>query len=334
MTVAGAEQIDFVITWVDGDDPLLKQKRELYSENESIASGAISATRFASNNEIYYNVASILKYVPFCRHIYIVTDQQRPAFIDDFVTQGICDADKIRIVDHTEIFAGYEQFLPTFNSLTIESMLWNISGLSDFFIALNDDFFFNQSSSIDDFLDSNNHIIIRGHWRKSAPLKAKLRYRRIMSKVLKTTLQPKYTVSQMLGAEVNGSDEFFEIHHYPHIIDKNTLKDYLIAHPECLSNQITHKFRDISQFDPVSLMNHLKIKEGKATLKPNLNLNYLKNHKSVKVFIKNLYDVSIKYGCIQSMDQLDPATFDKVCGAMTEKLSSHLPSSLLPSNKS
>lgn len=325
-------QIDLVITWVDGDDARLKQKRAPYLQQEDIASGAISATRFASNDEIYYNVASILKYVPFCRYIYIVTDEQAPKYIKEFANQGVCDTDKIRIVDHKEIFAGYEQYLPTFNSLTIETMLWNIPGLSEYFITLDDDFFFNQPASISDFFDADN-IIIRGHWRKSAPLKAKLRYRKLMNQAFNTILQPKYVVSQMLGGEIYSSREFFEIHHYPHIIDKKVIKDYLLNHTDLLTAQIKHRFRDISQFDPVSLMNHLKIKKGEATLKPNLNLNYLKNQKGVNSFIENLDNASIKYGCIQSMDELDTTSFKQVHKAMTDKLSTHLPASVLLTTK-
>lgn len=333
MQISDNRPIDIVITWVDGSDPQHKQKREHYKKIENMASVASAPTRFASNDEIYYNIASILKYVPFCRHIYIVTDEQQPEFIQEFANQGLCAADKIRIIDHKTIFHGYEQFLPTFNSLTIESMLWNISDLSYFFITLNDDFFFNQLSSLEDFLDSNNNIIIRGHWRKSALLNNKLKYRKIMNQIFKTKLQPKYIVSQMLGAEVYGGNEFFEIHHYPHIIDKKTIKSYLLENPELLTHQIMHKFRDISQFDPVSLMNHLKIKVGEANLTPNLDLNYLKNQKGVKSFIENLHNVSIKYGCIQSMDQLDSDTFAQVQSAMINKFSSHLPSSLLLNNE-
>ena len=53
------KQIDIVIAWVDGDEPLLKQKRARYQKTTSAASDAISSTRFASNDEIYYNIASI-----------------------------------------------------------------------------------------------------------------------------------------------------------------------------------------------------------------------------------------------------------------------------------
>ena len=81
--------IDIVIAWVDGADPILKQKRESYKPSNTVASDAITATRFASDDEIYYNIASIIKYVPFCRHIYVVTDQQKPAIIDEIAKQNI-----------------------------------------------------------------------------------------------------------------------------------------------------------------------------------------------------------------------------------------------------
>ncbi|PNK59482.1 Stealth CR1 domain-containing protein [Psychrobacter sp. FDAARGOS_221] len=324
------QKFDLVLTWVDGDDPVLNKKRAPYLQQDDIPSNAISPTRFNSVNEIYYNVASILKYVPFCRHIYIVTDGQKPKFIDDFVTEGICDKDKIQIIDHKQIFDGYEQYLPTFNSLSIETMLWNIPGLTDYFISLDDDFFFNSPAQVSDFIDSNGNIIIRGHWRKKTILKTKLKYRTFLHDVFNKTLQPKYTTAQMLGAEqVYAGNKFFEIHHYPHINDKQTIKSYLLDNPKLLKNQIKHKFRDINQFDPVSLMNHIKIKQNQATLLPNLNLNYLKNDSSVPQFLQDLSDPSIKYGCIQSMDQLDPSLFDQVSEAMNKKLESHLPSALL-----
>ena len=46
----------------------------------------------------------------------------------------------MHVVDHREVFAGYEQFLPTFSSRAIESMLWRIPDLSERFLYLNDDF--------------------------------------------------------------------------------------------------------------------------------------------------------------------------------------------------
>ena len=322
------KQIDIVIAWVDGDDPLLKQKRARYQKTTSAASDAISSTRFASNDEIYYNIASIIKYVPFCRHIYIVTDQQQPALIEAFAEQNICAKDKIRIIDHKDIFAGYEQFLPTFNTRSIESMLWNISGLSDYFIYMNDDFFFNQPAVITDFLDDDT-IIIHGHWRKNTLLQAKLQYRKSLQKLSGKKVQPKHTIAQMLSAKILGMNQFFEVHHYPHIVDKNILKNYLLHNPQLLIEQIQYKFRDVAQVNPITLMNHLKIQQGQACLKPPVAINYLKNENGVEDFLAGLQKKSVKYGCIQSLDLLDSDSRSNITEAMIQKFSQHLPSPLL-----
>ena len=321
------QNIDIVIAWVDGNDLELKKKRHKYLTGED-ASDAVSATRFASNNEIYYNIASILKYVPFCRHIYVVADSQRPEFIDEFAAQGLCAADKIRVVDHQEIFRGFEEYLPTFNTRSIESMLWNIEGLSDYFIYLNDDFFFNAPAQVEDFLKAEN-LVIYGHWQNSFILKAKLKYRQLMSRQFGKPIQPKHMIAQMLGADVLGFNKFFEIHHYPHIVDRHALKEYLLEHPQLLETQIKFKFRSVEQLNPISLMNHIKIQKQQAELKPDLELAYLKNQDSLNSFIQALHNPDIKYGCIQSLDQLDSDAAKKISTAMQEKLAGYLPHSIL-----
>jgi len=321
------QNIDIVIAWVDGNDLELKKKRHKYLTGED-ASDAVSATRFASNNEIYYNIASILKYVPFCRHIYVVADSQRPEFIDEFAAQGLCIADKIRVVDHREIFRGFEEHLPTFNTRSIESMLWNIEGLSDYFIYLNDDFFFNAPAQVEDFLKAES-LVIYGHWQNSFALKAKLKYRQLMSRQFGKPIQPKHMIAQMLGADVLGFKKFFEIHHYPHIVDRHALKDYLLEHPQLLQTQIKFKFRSVEQLNPISLMNHIKIQKLQAELKPDLELAYLKNQDSLNSFIAALHNPEIKYGCIQSLDQLDSDAANKISTAMQEKLAGYLPHSVL-----
>jgi hypothetical protein len=321
------QPVDIVIAWVDGNDQALKRKRHQFLTGED-PSDAVSDTRFASNDEIYFNIASILKYVPFCRNIYVVTDQQRPAFIDEFAEQGLCAADKIRVVDHQEIFAGYAQYLPTFNTRSIESMLWNIQGLSDYFIYLNDDFFFNAPAKIEDFLE-NHKIVTYGHWQSNFALKLKLKYRQFLQRQTGKPVQPKHMIAQMLSADVLGMNRFFEIHHYPHIIDRNILKDYLLAHPERLETQIKFRFRSVEQINPVTLMNHLKIQADQAVLKADLDLAYLKNEASVQQFIQGTENENILYGCIQSLDQLQPEPAAQIRQAMINKLGDFLPASVL-----
>ena len=145
------QKMDIVIAWVDGSDPVWQRRRAQYA-GESETAAAAEATRFASNHEIYFCIASILKYVPFCGTIFVVTDGQTPAYVHEFSAQGLCAQGQIKIIDHKEIFEGYEEFYPTFNSLSIESLLWKIKDLSKYFLYLNDDFFFNAPASIEDFI--------------------------------------------------------------------------------------------------------------------------------------------------------------------------------------
>ena len=48
---------------------------------------------------------------------------------------------KIRRVTHRELFEGFEDNLPTFNSLAIETLLWRIPDLAEQFLYFNDDVF-------------------------------------------------------------------------------------------------------------------------------------------------------------------------------------------------
>ena len=326
------EGIDVVIAWVDGEDPVLKDKRLQY-QDVGQATDAIKETRFASNYEIYYNIASILKFVPFCRKIYVITDSQKPIWIDHFSLEGICEPDKIKIIDHREIFSGYGEYLPTFNTRTIETMIWNIEGLSDFFIYLNDDFFFNSSAQIEDFINQDK-IVIYGHWKSCLGYKIKLKIRKILNKFFHKPIQPSHVIAQMLGADILGFDHFFEIHHNPHSVDRQILRKYLLEHPDVLRTQIKYKFRSVEQLNPISLMNHLKILKDEAVLKSDLDIAYLKDESSLASFLNRIQDERIQYGCMQSLDQLGELATKQIYAALNAKFHSYLPQVMLAQTKS
>ena len=125
--------IDAVITWVDGSDPRHAASMRKYGKAVSFKEDDVAgATRFASNGEVEWCVASIRKFAPFVRTIYIVTDNQDPHIPDGSIP--------VKIIDHKELFKGYEEFLPVFNSISIESMTWRIPGLAEHYIEFNDDF--------------------------------------------------------------------------------------------------------------------------------------------------------------------------------------------------
>lgn len=322
--------IDIVIAWVDGNDSKLKNKRRQFM-NQSESSNALQDTRFASNDEIYFCIASILKFAPYCGKIYVVTDQQTPEWLDQFEQQNLCEKGKIRIVDHTELFRGHEFALPTFNSLSIETMLWNIQGISDYFIYLNDDFFFNQPSDQHDFL-VDDHMVMYGHWEINLIKKIKYIVRKFVQNKFGKVPQPSYTMAQMLSADCLGLSKYFEIHHRPHILSRVLLYNYFENNMQQLQKQISFKFRNIDQILPVGLSNHLAIKKDQAILKDDVEIAYLKDHRDLEFFFQALSNPDVKFGCIQSLDQLQQSDEQSIRLALVDKFRDVLPSQIQPIN--
>jgi hypothetical protein len=77
------------------------------------------------------------KNAPWIRHVFLVTDNQRPAWLTD----GLAAELDITLVDHTVIFRDLESYLPTFSSRSIETVIHRIPGLSEQFLYLNNDVF-------------------------------------------------------------------------------------------------------------------------------------------------------------------------------------------------
>lgn len=126
--------VDVVYTWVDGEEPEMRAKRARHQDRGTaeILDKEINASRYTSHDELKYSLRSLAMYADFVRHIYIVTDGQKPHWLDD-------TAPGITVVDHRDIFP--EDVLPVFNSHAIETRLHHIPGLSDHYLYFNDDVF-------------------------------------------------------------------------------------------------------------------------------------------------------------------------------------------------
>jgi hypothetical protein len=126
--------VDVVYTWVDGEEEEMRAKRARYQERGTveILDKETNASRYTSHDELKYSLRSLAMYADFVRHIYIVTDNQKPCWLDD-------QAPGITVVDHRDIFP--RGVLPVFNSHAIETRLHHIPGLSEHYLYFNDDVF-------------------------------------------------------------------------------------------------------------------------------------------------------------------------------------------------
>ncbi len=294
--------IDAVISWVDGNDKNHQEKMLPFVEKTQLDLKEFR-TRFDQVDEIKFTVDSILKFAPFIRSIYIVTDNQTPSFLKSDDNQS--KYSNVSIVDHKIIFSGVEEYLPTFNCRPIETRLYKTPCLSEHFIYFNDDMFLiNPTNSTDFFI--NGHPVIRGEWKKFDE-------DRFFKKVAKLFFNNKkldnHRLAQQKGAKIVGFKKYYKFHHVPYPLRKSTFEKYFGYNKEVEIENIRYKFRNLNQFTPQSLINHLEIKNKTCVLNDKLQLIYIKPIRFFLWQLKYILNNSDNklFLCLQSLDQCKPS---------------------------
>lgn len=144
-------KIDIVYTWVDGSDAVWRFKRaKAARENEDapLIRTANVEGRFRDNNELWYSLKALEAYFPDHGHIFLVTDNQRPEWIEQFPC--------VTVIDHADIL--HPGGLPTFSSMNIEACLHRIDGLSEYYLYFNDDVFLCRDVTVENFFTENGVI--------------------------------------------------------------------------------------------------------------------------------------------------------------------------------
>ena len=123
------KNIDFVITWVDGNDPVWRKERDHYAALEH---KKIDDSRFRDWETLRYWFRGVETFAPWVNHIFFVTCGHLPEWLNTAHP-------KLRIVKHADFIPA--EYLPTFSSSTLEYWLYKIEELSDHFVYFNDDMF-------------------------------------------------------------------------------------------------------------------------------------------------------------------------------------------------
>lgn len=302
---SSVEPVDFVISWVDGNDPAHRQKLARYTSKVKDAScdDVAGDTRFANIGEINYCVASIHRFARFARQIFIITDNQNP-HLEEFLSQHFDDLIPIRIIDHSVIFKGYEEYLPTFNSRAIEAMMWRIPGLSERFVYLNDDFLFVAPCTVKDFFEGDSTVCY-ADWYPTYFAKF-LRF----IKPKKNGHKPVGFKDSMLNAiSITGSCfRFLYLAHTPRALRRSFFEKFFNENPDVLIRNIRHKFRDAEQYNSQELFYMTEHRSGRCLvrspktfglyLKPRKGGDYVRN--KLERFDRNHRAL---FCCFNSLDQ-------------------------------
>ena len=138
--------IDFVVTWVDMNDPKWQKDFAKHSGKIDNNKNETSVARFRDYGLLKYWFRGVEKFAPWVRYIHFVTCGQKPEWLDE-------NHPKLRLVNHEDYIP--KEYLPVFNSSLIEIYLHKIPDLAEHFVYFNDDFFIINKISQERFFRNN-----------------------------------------------------------------------------------------------------------------------------------------------------------------------------------
>lgn len=302
------EPIDAVITWVDGSDAQHAAKRAhaMGKSGLTLHPNGTNPHRWGSSNELHYCLKSLANHAPWLRHIWIVTDNQTP----DLSSMPAWLADRIRIIDHMQVFEGFTQYLPTFNSLSIETVLWRIPGLAERFLYFNDDVFLTAPLSQNDVF-AGDVPVLRGKWADYSALYA----------APETWHDPALFnhFTQINAARLAGFTpaRLWTGAHVVHPMNRTIMAQLFEQfEAECVAN-LSHPFRDLSQFQPMALHNHICIRNGHHITPDKMDYLHLRSGavidfpiEAVHAYLRRSVLPDAKFLCVNDLPQVEQALPD------------------------
>lgn len=287
------EKIDFVITWVDGNDENWKQEKVKYADIDGREDKR--DVRYRDWDILKYWFRAIEKNAKWVNKLFFVTCGQKPEWLNE-------KYEKIVLVNHEDFID--KKYLPTFNSCVIEANLHRIKGLSDKFVYFNDDMFLNKEVYPEDFfvhgkpkdnliftpVNPSTDIADGIHYNSMKVINRNFEFGNIDRKKMFSLKNGKYLYKN-ISLSIYGFNVGMRFNHLPTSFLKSTFEEVWIREGELLNKICANKFRthcDVSQwlfqFWQMASNNYelRKVSDGKYfdIKRDNKNIfNEIKNHK-------------------------------------------------------
>ena len=257
-------KIDFVVLWVDGSDKKWQEEKMNFTgipakEND---------VRYRDWGLMRYWFRAVEKNAPWVNKIYFVTWGHIPEWLN--TTNS-----KLKVVNHRDFIP--EEYLPTFNSNSIELNIHRISDLSEHFVYFNDDMLVNNYVGPEDFFEN-------GLPKASA----------VMSVFTPTIINDQF--QHCLCNDIAFMNTHF---HKKDVIRRNLKKWYNPVYGKYILKNIYNYFQRgsfsmIQNFHMASSMlksTYNKVWELEPELLHNTSKNKLRTHFDVNQYIMTYYDI-------------------------------------------
>lgn len=299
------EKIDFVITWVDGNDVKWRDQKEKYTTE---------IYDILYNTEELYRDWDLLKYwfrgvekfAPFVNKIHFVTEGHLPKWLNE-------NHPKLNIVKHSDYMPL--EYLPTFSANPIELNLHRIKNLQEQFVFFNDDvFLINYVEPKDFFIDDKpvdniyEDVIIHQGSQRMFPhifLNCISIINRNFSK--KNYIKIYENVLKDKDIQLTDFDNFlgFSSYHLASSYKKSILEEVWKEEREILSEVSKHKFRtvyDINQY----LFRYWQIAKGEVAIREEKNGKYFDiNNVTLNEITNIIKQQSYKQICINDTREIE-----------------------------
>lgn len=250
-------KIDFVIMWVDGNDPKWQKQKQEFQPPKGTDSGS---NRYRDWENLRYWFRGVEKFAPWVNRIFFVTWGHVPRWLN---TQH----PKLRIIRHEDFIP--EKYLPTFNANPIELNLYRIRELSEQFVFFNDDMFLIRPVEEEDYFKGNlprdcaiesavmqedyrnpfGHILLND----ASVINMHFEKRKVIRQQFWKWFAPVYGVNVLRNVLMYPYHRFasFKFMHLPNAFLKSTFEQVWTAEPDILDQVCCNKFRsvfDVNQY--------------------------------------------------------------------------------------
>ncbi len=248
--------IDFVVTWVDMDDPKWKESFAKYYGEIDNTKNEVSEARFRDYGFLRYWFRGVEKFAPWVRKVHFVTCGQKPEWLDE-------NCPKLQLVNHEDFVPN--QFLPLFNSTSIEMHMHKIPNLAEHFVYFNDDFFIINNVGRERFFQDGLPCDIAtfrlntglSHWEKRIRNNVRLindhfDKKEVMRRDHDKWFSPIYGKKAWLNYLLKPYSKFVTLR-VPHNAQpylRSTFEEVWAAEEDKLMESSTHRFRSLEDLTP------------------------------------------------------------------------------------
>lgn len=311
------EKIDFVITWVDGADPVWRKEKAGY---DPAAGADDDEERYRDWDLLKYWFRGVEQFAPWVRKIHFITWGHLPEWLNT-------EHPKLHIVRHEDYIP--KEYLPVFNSNVLEIYMHKIEDLAEQFVYFNDDIFLTRKTGPEYFFQKgmpcdmlafqpvvanaenpvmshlylNNSLVLCKYFDKRENV------RQHPGNYFKPGYPPLYFFYNMLELAFPRYTGFYTVHG-PAPYLKSTFGELWEKEGELLTEMSAHRFRDKGDVTPYLFREWQKLSNHFIPKNIEKDFSYFNIAKENKKLLETIVKQKKKVICIN--DQKLGTEFERV----------------------